>query len=858
MKAWVMDAYRKENSIVLWLKTPENDFTVTRSFNHYIYLDIESKEFLDSKKIKYRGVRKKDYMRREISVLEVKVPWLSNFEAFVRYLEKETRHRVPFYNADITPEQMFFYKNDFLPCSTVEVDEGSIRPVLGETPVLSKMELKVNAEKDIYLNPDCKVVSIIVDSEKIEGDEVHVLSTFKQRFLSKDPDIIHAQFAFSRIPFLMRRFLANGIDFSFHRFDDVPLKYKGGRTFFTYGISRYREFAVRLHGRFLVDNSSFMGGACEADAIMELSQLSGMFLQQIASKSFGAAFQFRLIKEMVSQNLLVPFKEKPIEQPLSMLELLKTDRGGFTADPTVGFHEDVAELDFCSMFPWLIYNHNVSADTILSDEGPFEHVPGTPFKISLRHKGLAAAGIKKFLDRRMEYKRNPTAVNKAKAAGLKWVLVSSYGYLRFREFKLGVSSAHMSICAFAREILVKLSRVAESMGFEVVHSIVDSIYIKKKGITEKEVKEFCREIELETGIPISVEGIFKWIVFLPSINDNARPVPTRYFGVYRNGEIKARGIEVRQSSCPLIIKEFQKECLRVLGKCSGKMEIRESIPELYKLMEEYSKKVGKAPAALLVSALRISKEDYKNDIPQRTIISSLKKKGITIRAGEYINFVFSSRGPVIPEDYSGNPDFSHYRKLFIRSLYSILQPFGVEREKISFKYDRQKTLSDYMSVKNVYIPMLSQPPEKRGLSEKIIKKRLVLQGWTVWKGGLLGIEKVSEYPNFIRKYILLKQLLSKVDEKLPEELEYMSNVHHGMPDYICYRNGKFKFVECKLQYELLSDKQKKCLMKLKGMGFDVEVHRLVDRRTKAREAMVDVVNGGKMIMEVQNRLVTPH
>jgi len=45
-------------------------------------------------------------------------------------------------------------------------------------------------------------------------------------------------------------------------------------------------------------------------------------------------------------------------------------------------------------------------------------------------------------------------------------------------------------------------------------------------------------IEGQTGIPIALEGVYRWVAFLPSKRDKRIPVPNRYFGVFQDGEIK--------------------------------------------------------------------------------------------------------------------------------------------------------------------------------------------------------------------------------------------------------------------------------------------------------------------------------
>ncbi|MBS3109789.1 hypothetical protein J4227_04645 [Candidatus Woesearchaeota archaeon] len=650
MKAFLMDAYRNGNWIALWLKTPESDFRINVPFKVSIFAHEKAKTFLDKNNICNFAVKKQTYLRKWKEVLEIPVPGIAHFERFVRFIESGTAHGVPLYNADVAPEQMFLYKNNLTPCSAVEVRNGRIYQIEDDHgPTLTKLV-----------------------AEKVDK------GLFMRRLGSDNPDVIIMDRAFARLPELAEKYPSA----NFHRWDSVPIKYKGGKTYFSYGIVRYQDFAIRLHGRFLVDSSAMVGSECDVDAIMELCRLSGTPFQKVASRSFGTVFQSALVKQMIQNDFLVPYKEKPIEKPLNMFDFMKADRAGMYLDPKLGFQKDVAEIDFASMFPWLIYNHNISADMILCDEGPFEKVPNLPIKISVRHKGLGPIAIKPLLDKRMEYKRNPTAINKARAVGLKWVLVSSYGYLRFREFKLGLPTAHQAISSYARETLLNSMRLAEEHGFEVIHGIVDSLYIRKKRIDENIVKEFCRELEIMTGIPVSFEGIFKWIVFLSGVNDIDRAIPARYYGVFKSGAIKARGIEVRQSSSPLIIRYYQQKVIERMSGCNNENEIKEMIPGILGEMHKTVHKLEKVDKEWLVCKTRISKTDYKHNIPQKNVVKSLERKGVKAMPGQIIRYIHSAKGAVLIEDYDGKPDMEYYSKLMARALYVLLQPFGTERKDI--------------------------------------------------------------------------------------------------------------------------------------------------------------------------------
>ncbi len=175
---------------------------------------------------------------------------------------------------------------------------------------------------------------------------------------------------------------------------------------------------------------------------------------------------------------------------------------------------------------------------------------------------------------------------------------------------------------------------------------------------------------------------------------------------------------------------------------------------------------------------------------------------------------------------------------------------------------RQTTLYEYAwLVIFRYVPLpdrcRSLPARKRrGLSERELRRKLERRGWSVWRGGLLNILRRDElYPVVRRKYARLKGLLGTRHPGAFELLEYLCAVHHGMPDFLCHHPAKgFRFVECKLGHEQLSQRQKRCIRKLQTIGFDVEVWKLVERCTKAREAEVNLENGAKNVTDAQARL----
>jgi DNA polymerase elongation subunit (family B) len=136
--------------------------------------------------------------------------------------------------------------------------------------------------------------------------------------------------------------------------------------------------------------------------------------------------------------------------------------------------------------------------------------------------------------------------------------------------------------------LLKTVRIAEQRGFQIIHGIVDSLWLKKPGVLPKEVAELYQEISKEIGVPLNVEGKYRWIVFVPSKVLAGVPVLNRYYGLFENGEVKMRGIEARRGDTPHFISEAQIDMIKELGEASNLEDFMAKIPEALAILRKYA------------------------------------------------------------------------------------------------------------------------------------------------------------------------------------------------------------------------------------------------------------------------------
>ncbi len=210
---------------------------------------------------------------------------------------------------------------------------------------------------------------------------------------------------------------------------------------------------------------------------------------------------------------------------------------------------------------------NISGETVRCTCCPdsTNRVPELDWNVCQRRTGIVPKSMEIIVGKRLRYKKLKNDMSRtheeratfdARQVALKWIGVTSFGYLGHANAKFGRIDAHIAVCAWDRAILLQATRIAEANGFRVIHGIVDSLWVKKEGAKQEEYLALREEIETQTNFDLSFEGVYKWIAFLASKMNPSLPVANRYFGAYRSGELKIRGIEARRHDTPRLFVEM--------------------------------------------------------------------------------------------------------------------------------------------------------------------------------------------------------------------------------------------------------------------------------------------------------------
>ena len=64
---------------------------------------------------------------------------------------------------------------------------------------------------------------------------------------------------------------------------------------------------------------------------------------------------------------------------------------------------------------------------------------------------------------------------------LKWMLVTCFGYLGYKNARFGKIEAHEAVTAHGRDKLLTAKEISEAAGFRVLHGLTDCLWLQKMG-----------------------------------------------------------------------------------------------------------------------------------------------------------------------------------------------------------------------------------------------------------------------------------------------------------------------------------------------------------------------------------------
>lgn len=696
MNYWILDVYPAPNGMRVWLIDSEGrSSSFIDPWHPYFYLEAKPEAtphlpaLLNSFNVplSLKTVQKTDFFSgKSKPVVEVRVGHPLAYSAMVKHLLQEPS--ITLSNADLNLTQCYFYERGLFPLARCSFELNQQQEIQAwhlndspwaldyDLPPLRYAHLGLISSGGLHNDPShvdaphrrrgWYVLSLekewgkgrTYEMDCAEDDLIHNLN---RHIKDWDPDILLTDWGDG---YLMQKLrlhsMRTGIPLHLSRDTAKGVRHQQPQSFMSFGKMAYKAGPFTLFGRLHIDTkNSFAVDHTDLDGLFEIARVAQIPIQRAARATIGTSLSSMQFNWAVQNHVLIPVDKGQTEDFRTADNLLQSDRGGLVYEPEIGWHEDLIEFDFASMYPEIMIRHNVTPEAVNCPCCPQNTVPGISHHLCQKKTGMVPAVLKPIVDKRSAYKklikdRHPKKETfKAQYDAFKWALVTCFGYLGFRNARFGRIEAHECVNAFSREALLKAKDVAESEGFHFVHAIVDSLWLKKPGVSDEEVERLRQKIEIETGLPLGLEGRYRWIRFCPSKTNPRVGVPNRYFGVFTTGEMKIRGLELRRHDTPSFIRRLQEELLKIMKEAQNLNELEGLKKRLLEKVDEYRDRLKQGSITPIELAIhrQISKDPslYAHDTLPALAAKKLAASGLKLHPGETIQYIVTEEKSAVKD-----------------------------------------------------------------------------------------------------------------------------------------------------------------------------------------------------------------
>jgi len=693
-QGWLLEPYVSGKHAILWFKTL-NGKTISVKERHHPRFIAEPKEGYTVRDIGYLFDEHPDVhatrvidryttlsRRERKKFVEVSVYSVRFLDSILEYAERLPEVK-EVYNTGLILVQWYLIHKDVAPSNlctveerdgrlkTVEIvdDEKSIEPPPFEALLFEASDSPI--EKINIYDESQRLVS------SLRGKEGTVLDGFQELIRERDPDVIVTDSPVSTLKRVVHRAACNAMDFRFGRDGE------------------------RYHGRIFLGLMAFLDSGLPG--LVERSRFTFAPLGVSANWEPGKTIDSRQCYAAAKMGVVVPKMKGGFGYATTAWDAVRRDRGGMLFSPVAGLHENVACLDFESMFPNVIVHKNVSYETVTS-EGVDTSIPG-----------FMGSFTRPFLERRLwlKHKRDSFIPGspewwwcQRRQSSLKLMLVVVYGYSGCYANRFANVRVFQEINRQARIAMVQALNTCLENGFEVVYGDTDSLFVKGPDAIEEDYRELAAEITDETRLRMGLDRHFQYLVLLTRTTDPRMVVTRRYYGKLTDGHLFYRGIELRRHDTPPYIKDMQTRMMEALFEADDpETVLGKGVNEALEIANRAMRDVRKgrvAPQKLVISKrLRRELSEYQSRQPH--IVAAMLGAEDS-KDSNYLLLNTGRRNPylrVMPASLLNGGhrgyDRKKYAEMTQRAAWNLLRPFVPDEDHIGGSRYRASFLEDYLS-----------------------------------------------------------------------------------------------------------------------------------------------------------------
>ncbi len=426
------------------------------------------------------------------------------------------------------------------------------------------------------------------------------------------------------------------------------------------------------------------------DYVIQISALSGLPPDQVIAAAVGFRVDNYLMMETHSLGQLIPSRT---EQPIIPY------KGAIVLEPKVGLHDNVASLDFSSMYPSLMIKYNISPDTLVTGKEKVDdvfEVPQVKHRFRKNPSGFYRIVLTKLIEARKATKTElkGTAPSesrypllKAREKAIKVMTNAVYGYAGWAGARWYSKEVAESAAALGRETINHAISLAKSLGLTVFYGDTDSLFVN---YDEKLVQKFQSETDRQLGLEINLSEVYKRILFTEA--------KKKYAGLRTDGQIDVVGLEAVRGDWSNMARDVQNTVLRVVLEDSNPKRARAYVQELTRNL-----KSKKLPLSSFVIWKTLTKpvEEYEVNAPHVEAAKKMAKDGWPVTAGDKVGFIITKKPGKLFQKAEphykvtiDDVDYDYYvRNQIVPAAARILEIFGVLEEQLLAGPAAQASLS---------------------------------------------------------------------------------------------------------------------------------------------------------------------
>jgi DNA polymerase I len=453
--------------------------------------------------------------------------------------------------------------------------------------------------------------------------------------------------------------------------------------------------------QFSMDNARSVKGIFELllDFAMQLSSLVNLPLDHVMTAAVGFRVEWFLIKHAQRIGELIP---KRVEQPY------RPYAGGLVLKPQAGLHENIAVLDFKSMYPNIMIAYNLSPDTYVS---PKEKVPAsgvfTAPEVKHRFRKAPSGFYKEILTyligvrgeirgkmKELNLETVEYRVLDARQKAVKVITNAAYGYAGWTGARWYIKPVAEAASAWGRHTIQTAIDMAEKSGLKVVYGDTDSLFVS---YDEKKTWELEKEIEKELGLDVEQGEVYVRIFFTEA--------KKRYAGLRKDGSLDIVGLEVIRGDWAEVAKNVQEHVLEIILK---EKSAEKAVSYVQSVIEELKQR--KVPFRDLIIWKTLTKrvEEYAVKASHVEAAKALMNKGWRLSVGDKVGYIISTgEGKLYdrakPSVFTtiDDVDVDYYvSKQIVPAAARVLEFFGVTEEDLlktaTGKAQTTKSLMEFM------------------------------------------------------------------------------------------------------------------------------------------------------------------